>query len=132
MITLQRYGILNPPNPRHVWPLKVVAISTTPGLPSEIFVYCANLGSDPQYPGDIFECVASVSQLYDIGLAPVLVNSSAQTPYYRKNVLEFDCRSAEEAEDLWIKVKQDVTDLYNNFIAANNLRLDETVIIGSP
>ncbi len=112
---------------QHVWPLKVTATSTTDGLPSEIFVYHSALDDDPLF-GDLFECVASVHQLDEIGTEPVEDNGDGTSiPYYRSDELQFNCRSAAEAEDLWIKVQADVLDLVNNFNARDSLVEEETV-----
>lgn len=110
---------------QHTWPLEVTAVSTTPNLPSEIFVYHSSMGDDPLV-GDLFECVASLNQLDEIGLTPV--DTELETiPYYRSAALTFSCRSAQEAEDLWMKVQADALDLLNNFKAINNLTEVETV-----
>lgn len=110
---------------QHTWPLEVTAVSTTEDFPSEIFVYHAAMDDDPLV-GDVFECVASLNQLGEIGLTPV--NTEDETiPYYRSDTLTFSCRSAQEAEDLWIKIQADALDLLNNFKAINNLVEVETI-----
>lgn len=105
---------------QHVWPLRVTAVSSLSGLPSEIFVYHANMDSDQINDLDIFECVASVPQLDEIGTAAVPANPDADPPtdaipYYRSATLEFGCRSAREAWELWMKIQEDVQDLVDNF-----------------
>ena len=112
---------------RHVWPLKVTAASTTAGLSSEIFVYHADAGGD-LLNGDIFECVASVSQMDDIGLTADFISDPA-VPYYRSTILEFNCRSEHELERLWDKILQDVQALHNNFKSWENVSSGITVEI---
>ena len=127
-LTLTRSAVAEtePVPGQHSWPLEVTAVSTTVNFPSEIFVYHASMGDDPLV-GDLFECVASLNQLYEIGLTPV--DTEEETiPYYRSDTLTFSCRSAQEAEDLWIKIQADSLDLLNNFKAINNLTEVETVV----
>jgi hypothetical protein len=50
-------------------------------------------------------------------------------PYYRSDTLNFACRSAEEAETLWVNIQEDTTDLVNSFLAFNNLQNVETVTV---
>jgi len=128
MITLTRTAATETPaGNKHVWPLQVTAVSNTPGLSSEIFVYHADAGGET-LSGDIFECVASVSQMDDIGLAADFVSDPA-IPYYRSDTLEFNCRSAHDLENVWLKLQQDVAELYANFMSANNMTSEETVVI---
>lgn len=106
---------------QHVWPLLVSAVSDD-DLTSNIFVY-------HELPDDevssVFECVASLPQLSEIGLTP-----STNTPYFRQDSLRFDCRSPEEAQDLWERVEQDVRDLVWNYQWAEGLSLSEQVVVG--
>ena len=105
-----------------VYPLIVQATSGESGLPSEIFVY--HVFPDPADIAEVFECVASLPQLSDINTTP-----SANVPYYRKDTLRFDCRTPEDAADLWRLVQQDAQDLLWNFRYANGLSLTEQVVI---
>jgi len=115
---------------QHTWPLKVVATSTTDGLPSDIFVYHAGQ-SGAITPGDEFWCVASVHQLNELGLAPVAGGAGKPAiPLYRSATLLFDCRSAEEAEELWQTIQQEGEELVINFNA--RLQLVETDSITIP
>jgi len=109
----------------HTWPLRVTCVSTDPAVPNEIFVYHAAQNDDPLV-GDIFECVASVHQLQDIGLAPIY-EDGLTVPYYRSDSLEFHCRSATEAEELWVKIQADALDLLRNAQALAALAAIETV-----
>ena len=132
-IELQRLGVFaveDEVTSQHVWPLVVTAVSSEAGLASEIFVYHAEMGDDP-YEGDVFECVSSIQQMTEIPTdAPAEGEDGNNIPYYRKNVLTFHCRSAEEAEDLWGKVQADVTDLLQNYRAATGgLGSVETITI---
>lgn len=113
---------------QHVWPLRVTAVSSESGLSSKIFVYHAAMDDDG-FIGDVFECIASVPQMSEIPEdAPVSVDGG-NVPYFRTDVLTFNCRSEDEADDLWAKVKADVTDLVQNFRAAQRFETVETVTI---
>lgn len=114
---------------QHVWPLKIVAESDEEGLSSKIFVFHAEDGDDP-YQGDVFECVASVQQMVEIPEDESGIGEDGNNiPYFRSEVLQFNCRSEYEAEELWAKVQVDVKDLLQNFRAASNLTTVETVTI---
>lgn len=107
---------------QHAWRLKATVTSQVTGLPSEVFVYhILTPGNDLD---EIFECVASLSQLSEIGLDPQMSGSQV-VPYYRREDLVMDCRSAEEALDVWQKIREDIADLSRNFEASEDL--DETV-----
>ena len=117
---------------QHVWPLQVTAVSDTEGLPSEIFVYHANMDDDQINDLDIFECVASVEQLDEIDTVPIEADPETGTlavPYYRSDTLLFGCRSPQEAEELWEKVREDVSDLYYNFLSYSTLQTEDVVTI---
>jgi hypothetical protein len=117
-------------NGQQVWPLKVTAAVIDAAMPSsKIFVYHATMGDDA-YQGDLFECVASLEQYNDLPEnAAVIEDDVTVVPYYRLDVLNFACRSPEEAEQLWSDIQEDVIDLVNNYIAFNNLRTLEVVEI---
>ena len=112
---------------QHVWPLRVSAASSTAGLDPEIFVYHAEVSGN-LLAGDLFECVASVSQMSDLGLTADFVSDPA-VPYYRSDSLEFFCRSESELESLWKKIQQDAKELLDNFNSFNNISAEETVEI---
>lgn len=121
---------------RHTWPIRIVATSNLEGLPSEIFVWHVGAADsvtdlDP-YPGDLFECIASVHQLSSIPANdPETPGPDSQNPFYRTNVLFFHCLSLKDADELWANVQDDVLDLIENWQAAQNLVDDETVTITS-
>ena len=136
-ITLTRRSVPAAPleGERHTWPLEVVAESHEEGIPSEIFVYhlgAANMISEEDpYPGDRFECVASVHQLSTIpALDPEDPGESSQVPFYRTATLFFHCLSPDDAASLWEKVQADVNDLIVNFRAVDLLAEDASVDIG--
>ena len=56
-ISLTRYAMPVVGVHQHVWPLKVVAVSTIEGIPNEIFVYHIGTSGIPER----FEAVSSVS-----------------------------------------------------------------------
>jgi hypothetical protein len=113
---------------RHTWPLQMTVASTDGCLvPAEIFVYHAGQ-QNGAYQGDVFECVASVHQLQELGTDPAVyaeethgVDKDKRVPYYRTSVLLFHCRSAGEADDLYTSVMEDINDLINNFNCLQNL-----------
>jgi hypothetical protein len=115
---------------RHVWPLQVTAVSATDGLSSKIFVYHAENGDDP-YQGDVFECIASLQQMTEIPEdEPSMGEDGNAIPYFRKDSLLFHCRSASEADDLWVKIQADTKDLLQNYLAlTGGLTTQETVTI---
>jgi len=124
---LERYAATAlPAGDVHVWPIKVVATSLLAGLPGQIFVYQAAQDGDPLGLGDRFVAVATLPQLSEIGLLPVM-DGESRCPYYRRNTLEFDCRTAEEAELVWERAKIDVQSLLDNYNAARAMSLAETV-----
>lgn len=131
-ITLQREGLkVQEINGQQVWPLKITAtLAQGSTMPSpKIFVYHANMGDDA-YEGDIFECVASIQQYYEIPVdAAVAEGADYVVPYYRLDFVQLDCLSPEEADQLWDDIVQDVTDLVNNFHAKDNLTTSETITI---
>lgn len=114
---------------QHSWPVRITAVSTISGLPSEIFVYHA-VGQDSATNEDLFECVASVQQITELpATAPQGDPTGKLIPYYRKAVLEAHCRSADEADELWDKVKDDANDLVVNFRAFGNMTATDTYVI---
>lgn len=114
---------------QHAWFMKVTADSTINGLESEIFVYHASQDEDP-YECNIFECVASVTQMYEIPkTAPVVVSESMGIPFFRSRVLEFFFQNQEEMEDTWLKIQTDVQDLIDNYRAKENLTIQEIVTL---
>lgn len=115
---------------QHTWPLKVIATVTPAGsFPPEIFVYhAANLRGNTD--SDEFVAVASVHQLDELPTSSpyspdIISTNNLAIPFYRKNEVLFHCRSAEEAEELWVNIKEDVDDLVTNYLAANALLTTE-------
>ena len=133
MITLTREDMAEPlPIERQVWRLKVTAASDAPSLmPAEIFVYHRRPEGDFN-PQDIFECVASPAQMLEIGLKPMIVDDEHQIPYYRSAVMDYPCRNAQEAEDLWAHIQDHVVDMITNYNASQNLVVSATAQIGEP
>jgi hypothetical protein len=114
--------------PQHVWPLKVQAISTIPGLANAIFVYHAAMDDDP-YQGDTFSCVARVQQMTELPANAATTLEGRVIPFYRKDTLLFQCSSAAEAESLWQSVQDNVQALSENWKASGLVVPLETVII---
>jgi len=112
---------------RHVWPMKVTAVSSIADLESEIFVY-HYAGDADAYDCDVFECVASVSQMYEIPKSkPVQIDEIEGVPYYRKSEMFLVFRNPEEADSTWAKIQEDVQDLIDNFRSLKNLDTTEEV-----
>lgn len=132
-ITLQRSGLaVQEITGQQVWPLKITAtLAAGTAMPSaKIFVYHANMGDDA-YQGDIFECVSSIQQYYELPVdAAVSEGADYVVPYYRLDFVQLNCLSPEEADELWNDIVNDVSDLIRNFYAKCNLTIAETVTLG--
>jgi hypothetical protein len=134
-MTLTRESVGGVKGQRHVWPLRVTLSqddNEDPDLrvPHKIFVYHVA----PPFAGDgkpVFEAVASVSQVSEIPEdAPILAPVNGEVvPYYRTNVMEFDCRSLAEADDLWKEIKAEVSEFLTNWNSWKNLAADEEVAL---
>jgi hypothetical protein len=131
-ITLQREGLaVQEIQGQQVWPLKINAtLVTGTSMPSaKIFVYHADMGDDA-YQGDIFECVSSIQQYYELPVdAAVSENADYVVPYYRLDFVQINCLSPEEAEELWDSILSDVADLIRNFYAKDDLTALETITL---
>lgn len=131
-ITLQREGLaVQEVTGQQVWPLKITAtlVSGTTMPSAKIFVYHANMGDDA-YQGDIFECVSSIQQYYELPAdAAVAEGADYVVPYYRLNFVQLNCLSPEEADSLWNDIVTDVSDLIRNFHAKDDLTLAETITL---
>lgn len=131
-ITLQREALaVQEIEGQQVWPLKINAsLAAGASMPSaKIFVYHANMGDDA-YQGDIFECVASIQQYYELPVdAAVSEGPDYVVPYYRLDFVQINCLSPEEADELWNAILSDVADLIRNFYAKDDLEVVETVTL---
>ncbi len=127
-IKLTRFLTQTPARDQHVWPLKVTAVGVD-GAPSAIFVYSQAKPGDPD--GDLFQCVASTSQLDELSQAPVLVDGETQTPFYLKSNAEFACRSLADADRIWYVIQQDTLALLQNLNALDNLVANTAVDISA-
>lgn len=131
-ITLQRDSLaVQDMRGQQVWPLKITAtLANGATMPSsKIFVFHANMGDDA-YQGDIFECVASIQQYYELPEdAAVAEGTDYVVPYYRLDFVQINCLSPYEADSLWDDIVSDVTDLINNFNAKNDLEESETITL---
>lgn len=116
---------------QQVWPLKITAtLAAGATMPSaKIFVYHANMGDDA-YQGDIFECVSSIQQYYELPEdAAVSEGADYVVPYYRLDFVQLNCLSPEEADELWNAIVGDVKDLITNFYAKDDLAEAETIVL---
>jgi len=113
---------------QQAWPISIKAEGID--MPSEIFVYHV-AQSLSAFTGDIFEAVASPSQLYELPAnqaAPV--SEAYQVPFYRRDICEFVARSASESLRIWEVVQEEVAILVRDFNASNTLGAVETVSVG--
>ena len=132
-ITLQRLAISQAAFPttgqQHTWPMRITATAPSGSeLDPAIFVYKAMRSDDPWH-GDIFECVASAHQMQELGTQPRSLENGDYMPFYRRDVLDFHCRSAQEHDDLFSKVCEDVADLCANMDALSLLSVEQTITI---
>lgn len=131
-ITLQREGLaVQEINGQQVWPLKITATLVAGArMPSaKIFVYHATMGDDA-YQGDIFECVSSIQQYYELPVdMAVAEGADYVVPYYRLDFVQIDCLTPEEADELWNEIVADVADLIRNFYAKDALTISETITL---
>lgn len=100
------------------WPISITASGVD--MPSEIFVYHAG---DYLQQGDVFEVVASPLQLQELPTE----TKQPGCPYYRRSRLDLLCRSAEEAEYVWLTVKEEVEFLVRDFNSSTNLLEQEQI-----
>jgi len=118
---------------QQAWPITIVAVGED--IDSEVFIYHVQKDGDP-LEGDIFEAVASPQQIYEVPKTPGAATSeNTQVPYYRRDTVEFLARSAQEADDIWRIVNEDVEILVRDFNAGATLlgieRIQEaTVCVG--
>ena len=131
-ITLQREGLaVQEVTGQQVWPLKITAtlVAGTPMPTAKIFVYHADMGDDA-YQGDVFECVASIQQYYELPAdAAVSEGADYVVPYYRLEFVQLNCLSPEEADELWNAIVADTSDLIRNFYAKSDLTVAETITL---
>ncbi len=127
---------LIPPALRSAWPVAILAQGTA--MDDAIFVYQVGKSDDP-IPGDKFECVASVNQMFELPKTQgVSLTTETGIPFYRTNVLQFVARSASEAERIWVDVVQEVQLLVANYNSALTLKgtdfaeIDTTGFVISP
>jgi len=130
MLTLTRYQddpLINVPT-RHVWPLRLVAVSDDEAvISSAVFVY--HIDADG-YSDDLFECVASVQQMDDLPDSPaggVVIVDGRTVPYYRAADATFNCRSIDHREEVWDLIRDDVEALVKNTKLTQNLGPTEVV-----
>lgn len=116
---------------QQVWPLKITAtLAAGATMPSaKIFVYHASMGDDA-YQGDVFECVSSIQQYYELPEdAAMSEGANYVVPYYRLEFVQLNCLSPEEANELWDAIVSDVKDLITNFYAKDDLSEAETIVL---
>ena len=105
---------------RQAWPVTVLAEGTN--MDDHVFVYHVGKADDP-IQGDKFECVASVNQMHELPKTQgVSLTTETGIPFYRSNVLEYVCRSAEEAERIWKEVVNQVQMLVRNWNSALRMK----------
>jgi hypothetical protein len=118
------------PDTRKGWGLLVRAINPV-DMDTELFVHHRMTDNDP-YVGDLFECIASVNQYYEIPKnKPVIVDENTVIPYFRKNQFEVFARSLIELEEIWEYVVLDVGRLVADINSLKVLNATETREVGS-
>jgi hypothetical protein len=129
-INLTRYAALShkddPMKPTG-WPLVIKA--TGVNMPEDIFVFHTMTSTDPYY-GDLFECVASVNQLFELpkNMAISATDTPNQNlPYYRTNQIELFLRSPAEVEEVWKSIQDDVERLVWDYNSVYAMQAVETV-----
>jgi len=118
---------------KSMWSLSVTAVGTN--IVSEVFVYQAVPVTEP-VPGDRYQCVASVLELKSL---PVVAGFDKlrkrdgiyQTPYYRTATVTFACYSADELDQTWQTIQDQVQRLVDNYNQWQSLQTQETVTITS-
>lgn len=108
--------------------LKVTAVSTEPGLGSEIFVYHAK-DLDVATEGDIFEVIASPMQMEDLPINNPVVVDDVTVPFYRLNEVSLVFSNYDQLEDAWRIIQEDTTYLIEQYRLTNTLELVETIDI---
>lgn len=112
---------------RQAWPVQILAEGVN--MDDHIFVYHVGSANDP-IPGDRFECVASVNQMYEIPKNQgVSLTTQTGIPYYRSNVLDYVARTAVEADEIWQKVQEEVQWLVKNWNSSLKLKAIDFVEI---
>jgi len=118
-LTLTLLPIVKPEGAaQHCWRVAGSVVSDEDGLPDEVFVWQV---SADEGVADVFQCVASVRQMSDIGLVPYGTVSGRQCPFYRKASFSVDARSPVEAEELQSDIRDDLQALLENHRAAQTL-----------
>lgn len=116
--TLTRSVSRVPDTQQSNWRMRVDVVSADPAnAPEEIFVYHRIKNYRGMPVADVYSCTASVAQLSEIGTAPS-VDPTGPTPFYRRSWLEFDLRSEEEVESIWLDLLEEVRHLVANLDAA--------------
>lgn len=96
----QEYHVTNPDGSQLIaWPLRVEAIGID--MPSEVFVYQMVSSEDP-VPGDVYSCMASVTQLQELPVGARLpTDGSYQIPFYRRSSMEVFCDHPDDVAKVW-------------------------------
>lgn len=114
---------------QHSWPLEATVVSTGGSPPPEIFVYKTGQDGQAAYAGDVFENIASVHDMAEYGLQPTHMENGKFVPFYRRSDLIFHCRDANEADNLWTDILEDIKALLKNQAALASLGVEEVVIL---
>jgi len=112
-----------PDSRRQAWALSILAEGIN--MDDHVFVYHLGKSDDP-IGGDKFECVASPNQMIELPRRYAMnLTTNTMIPFYRYNLLEYVCRSASEALELWNKIVEEVNDLVENLNASLILQATE-------
>lgn len=112
----------------HSWPLRIVCEAPDGDVSPKIFVWRRNLGL-PNMPYDVYQCVASVQQFWDLPEDEPLPDADPPVMDYRTAELQVDCRTPEQAELIWKVVQEDAKVLAEALSAYERIEAIETVVV---
>lgn len=111
---------------QHAWLLIVEATGNL--IPSDIFIWHARANQDGM-PDSVFEAVASVHQLMTVPTEHRRVRNTLEVcPFFRTARVELFCRSAEEANLIWLRIKEEVRQLVINWNLKDTLVTSSSVV----
>jgi hypothetical protein len=127
-IRLTFEAIAEPEIAKNSWPLRVTALSTEPGLDSNIFVFHAQ-GTDAPTTGDMCEAVASIVQMNELPIGAPTEIDGLPIPFYRKDSAEFHFHTSDALEEGMQIIKDDTQMLLRSFRTFNLIQEQEVVDI---
>lgn len=92
--------------------ISVTATADEPGLDDAIFVYRTISDTNPM-PGDIFQCVASYSQVQELPIDTPETVDGVLIPDYRVATAKFVTTDPSDFEEIWAIIQSDTALLIN-------------------